>query len=140
MKDYHDPDGGLGGVQRFQKAHNLSRKEALEILRKDDVYTLHRDARRKFKRRRFISPHLNNLHQADLISMLQYKKENRGFSYILVVIDCLSRFLMATPIKTKGAEDVKKGFTRIYRGSIPLICTQLLRGTNVASWKGPYGP
>lgn len=100
----------------MSESEDLKKKQAMEELTCDDVYTIHRNARRKFKRRRIVSLHLNDLHQADLIDFTNYKKDNKGYAYILVVIDCLSRFVLCTPLKTKSGPDVRKGLIKLYRG------------------------
>jgi hypothetical protein len=58
----------------------------------DIVKELHKPARKKFKRRRIIIKGLNETLQADLAEMIPYAKENQQFKYILVVIDCFSKY------------------------------------------------
>lgn len=67
---------------------------------------LHKPARKNFKRRRTIIRGFGDLWQADLAEMQPYSKENNGNRYILMVIDCYSKYLWAKPLKTKTAEDV----------------------------------
>lgn len=38
---------------------------------------------------------------ADLIEMQPYKRENRGYRYILIVIDVFSKMAYAEPLKDK---------------------------------------
>lgn len=119
MAAYRNPEGGLGGVERFRRANNLSRKEAIRILQRDDAYTLHKQQRKRFKRRPIIALYKDELHQSDLADMSKYKKYNRGMRYILVVIDTLSRYLYAVPIKSKRPQDVKRAFVKIFRQATP---------------------
>ena len=51
---------------------------------------------------------------ADLIEYQQYKRSNRGYSYILLVIDCFSRVVYVSPMKTKSAVDCLKAFQHVF--------------------------
>lgn len=111
---------GLGGVERYRRHHKLTRKEALKELRREDAYTLHKPVRKRFKRRSIIATHVRDLYQADLLDMRKYQKFNRGFKYILTVIDALSRYLYMVPIRSKKPQDVKKAFQKVFRDGKPL--------------------
>lgn len=65
------------------------------------VDELHRPARKNFKRRKVIIKGIGDLWQADLIEMIPYCKENKGVRYILVVIDCFSKYIWARELKSK---------------------------------------
>ena len=51
---------------------------------------------------------------ADLIEYSQYSRENRGYSFILLVIDCFSRVMYVSPMKTKSANDCLAAFQSIF--------------------------
>lgn len=42
-----------------------------------------------------------------------YAHDNRNFKFILVVIDCFSKFVWVKPLKTKTGEDVTRAFQDI---------------------------
>jgi len=52
---------------------------------------LHRRVVGKFKTRQIITKGIDDIWAADLLIMSQYAKENRGFKYILNVMDCFSK-------------------------------------------------
>lgn len=83
-------------------------KEKIEL-----VNELHKPSRKKFKRRRTIIKGLDDLWQSDLGQLDQYAKYNNNFKYILVVIDCFSKFVWVKPLKTKTGEEVSKSFEAI---------------------------
>lgn len=88
----------------------------------DLVKELHKPARRFYPRRRVIVKGIDELWQADLADFQQYSRENRGNKYILVVIDCFSKFLWTRPIKNKSGDEIVKAFKDIFkqgRGRIP---------------------
>nr|XP_023027733.1 uncharacterized protein LOC111515764 [Leptinotarsa decemlineata] len=44
--------------------------------------------------------------EADLTIMNQFAKENRGYNYILVIINAFSKYVWAVPVKTKTGKDI----------------------------------
>ena len=85
--------------------------------REQVVNELHRPARKNFKRRRFIQYGLDDTFATDLAQLDQYAQENRDYKYILVVIDCFSKYLWTRPLKSKSAVDVAKAMENIFRSS-----------------------
>jgi hypothetical protein len=77
------------------------------------AFSVHRPVRKNFQRRRVICPGLNNQFHADLIDVKKYKKENGNMQYILTVIDCLSKWGAAVPVKNKTAAVVAEAFEKI---------------------------
>jgi len=51
--------------------------------------------------------------QADLIDFQKYNE--RGFKWILTVVDVFSKYLWALPLKNKSAEEVKEAFSCIFK-------------------------
>ena len=88
------------------------------------VEELHKPARINFKRRRVIIKSLLDLMQADLVDMKEYERENKGYKYILVVINCFSKFVWAFPLKTKTSHEVAKALENVFKVQKPLhLCT-----------------
>lgn len=75
-------------------------------IKKEVVDELHKPARKNFKRRRVIIKGLHDLFQADLVEMIPYSKNNKGYRYILVVINAFSKFVWAYPVKRKTGKAV----------------------------------
>ena len=51
--------------------------------------------------------------EADLVIMDSLSKANKGYNYILTVIDVLSKFAWVEPIKTKSGENLVQAFEKI---------------------------
>lgn len=84
------------------------------------VDELHKPARRNYSRRRVIVKGLDDLWQGDLVEMLPYQRVNKGFNYLLTVIDVFSKHAWAEPVKTKSANDVADAMTGILqKGRVP---------------------
>jgi len=77
------------------------------------IEELHKPARKNFKRRRTIIKGLHDLYQADLVEMIPYASTNRGFRYILMVLNAFSKKLWARPVKRKTGEEVTKAMKQI---------------------------
>lgn len=88
-------------------------------VKKQVVEEIHKPARINFMRRRVIIKGLNDLFQADLVDMKEYSRENKGYKYILVVINCFSKFVWALPLKTKTGTEVTRAMEKILKEVSP---------------------
>ena len=80
----------------------MPRKMVAEWLSEQDAYTLHKPARRHFKRRRVIVGGLRQQWQADLVELSKLKKDNNGMTFLLTVIDVFSKVAWCVPMKNKS--------------------------------------
>lgn len=69
---------------------------------------LHRPARKNYSRRKVTLKGLDDLYQADLVEMQPHAKINKGYKYIMTIINCLSKFAFAVPLKDKSAPAVAR--------------------------------
>ena len=121
-KIYYSPETGYVGINQLQrrlreKGINVSAKELQRFLQQELTYTLHKPVKHKFLTRKVYVNGLDDQWQADLVDMIAYSKHNDNYQYILTVIDCLSKFLWAVPLKTKSPKDVKQAFETIFKTS-----------------------
>jgi hypothetical protein len=63
------------------------------------VNELHKPARKNFQRRGVVIKGWCDLFQSDLVDMQHYKKYNRGYNYILFVIDVFTKMAYAEALK-----------------------------------------
>lgn len=77
------------------------------------IEEIHRPARRNFLRRRTIVKGYADLWQSDLADMQSYKDENDGYRYILIVINCYTKYVWARPLKNKTGSHVRNAFLDI---------------------------
>jgi len=120
--------GYLAGKHRLSKVCGISESKALDYLRTQDSYTRHKARRIKFRKRVVMTPGLNYLWQADIVFLPRYTAENDGYSCLLTVIDVLSKFAFAVPLKSKSSAAVINAFSSILKSSkgkpITLECDQ----------------
>ena len=86
-----------------------------ESIKETVVNELHKPARKNYKRRRVIIKNLNDLWQADLVEMRPYAKFNKGYHYILVVINTFSKYVWIQPVKSKSAKEVTLAMANILK-------------------------
>ena len=107
----------LGGVKRFISARNSGRKikasNALDFLRSQDAYTLHKPVRTKFRRRKTIVSGIGEQLQTDLVDVQKYKERNDNVSYLLTAIDVFSKRAWAFPLQSKTGEAVRSALEKI---------------------------
>ncbi len=120
---YYNPKrtGGFGGVERLYNdvkkdgKSDISRAQIRKWLMGQDTYTLHKQARRRFKRNRVIVGGIDELWQMDLADMQPLAKENNGYRYLLVCIDVFSKFAWIVPLKTKTGPALVEAFKVILK-------------------------
>lgn len=82
-------------------------------VRKAIAEELHKPARRKYVRRSVTLKGIKDLYQADLVEMQNYSKLNKGYRYILTMINCFTKFAFAIPLKDKTGVQVAKALEPI---------------------------
>ena len=82
-------------------------------LDKIEAQEIHKPARRNYTRRPVEVNGIDDVWCADLVDMRQFAKQNKGYNYILTVIDVLSRYAWAIPLKNKKAGTVLDAMTKI---------------------------
>ena len=118
---YYDPSnpGSFGGVERLWREAGGSRQDVEDWLKTQDTYTLHRPARKKIKRNRIQVAGLDDQWEADLVDVHGLAPYNNNFKFLLTVIDTLSKYAFAVPIKNKTGESIVKAFTQIFKARQP---------------------
>ena len=118
---YLDPSqpasfGGLDTVYRAVKEkgkNKISRKQVRDWLSQQDVYTLHKPARRRYKKSRVIVPRIDAQFQADLVNLQNLSRYNKGYKYLLTCVDIFSKYAFVLPLKTKKGQELVKAFQKI---------------------------
>ena len=101
------------------KLPRLKLKQVQKFLESQDVYTLHRNVRRRFKTRKIIGRGLFHQLQADLVDVSKYSKYNNNIKFLLTVICIFSRRAFVRPLRNKTAAIVKTAFQKILKDIEP---------------------
>lgn len=92
----------------------------MEHKKKKVVEELHKPARRNYARRKVIVRDIDETWQADLVDLKMYSKVNNGYTFLLTVIDNVSKFAWAIPLKKKSGICLKEALGKIFKeGRIP---------------------
>jgi hypothetical protein len=80
---------------------------------------LHKPIIRKFKRRKVIVHKIDDIWSADLVDMQPFSRQNKGYRYLLTVIDIFSKFAWAIPLKTKTGKEMIEAFEILIKDRKP---------------------
>lgn len=134
-KQYYNltSEAGFGGARNLislnkrskRKANEVEKKKIYQWLSNQDAYTLHRSIKRKFPRLHYNVSNIDDVWEIDLAQFTSIKNENDGFSYILVVIDVLSKYAWVEILKDKTTASVIEAFKKIVARAKPRLCVLL---------------
>ena len=128
---YFNPShpGAFSSPVKLHKALNkrISLGKIKKYLQSQESHTVLRQARRKFKRLKVVSPFIDYMWDLDTASMTFYvkgqekffPKKNRGYKYFLVAIDVFSRKLWTFPLKTLNADEMKTTLIQLLNDKQP---------------------
>jgi hypothetical protein len=137
--------GSFTGVATFRKNHkNFSLKKIKSELEGNDVYTLHKQVRRKFPERKVVVAGIDDQWQCDLLDIHKQKFANSHMCFLLTCIDVFRRYAWVVPIKNKEAKTVRAAFETIFEKHKPPryilsdagnefkgVCRKLFRELNI---------
>jgi transposase InsO family protein len=100
-----------------KRAKNVQKRSKTSVIDQQVAKELHRRVVKKFKTRRIIVKGIDHIWAADLLIMTRYSRENRGYKYILNVIDCFSKYVWCVALKKKTGDEVSDAFQQILKKS-----------------------
>jgi len=115
-KDLSVP-GSLGGVTHFAKARGLPIGQVRKRLEASLGYMLHKPMRHRFRTVPVIVYGIDEQWVADLIEVGNIGKSNRGYRYLLTVVEVLSKYAWVEPVKSKTGKDMTAAFEKILKRS-----------------------
>ena len=84
-------------------------------LQNQDVYSMNKAVRRRFKRARVFTGGIRDQYDIDLMDVTFHSKENDGVKYLLVVIDVFTRYAWISPLKNKTNASVLHAFKECFK-------------------------
>lgn len=117
------PFAYIGSPRVFESTKKYSKNKVNNWLQEQDAFTLHRQVRKKFPRRSYHVSNFNDLWEGDLADLKNIQTENDGCTFVFVVVDVLSKYAFAEPLKKKNAMCVCEGFKNILnrsQGRLPI--------------------
>ena len=109
----------FGNAKRLQNLSKISMKKVKMYLETKPSFTKYRARRLRFPRLKVIVNDLNEIWSVDLAFVDKLAKYNSGVKYLLVAVDCLSRYLRLEPLKTKYATETAEAFKKMIKHKQP---------------------
>ena len=121
---YYDSrsSAGYASIDKLTEASNLPRSTVRKWLQSQPTYTLHAPARSQgYPTRRYIVHDIDEQWQADLADMSALAEYNKGYKFILTVIDIFTRYAWARALRSKRGGELAAAFADIFTtdGRIP---------------------
>src|ERR1700743_2978390 len=115
MEAYVDPSypGSFRGLDSIRRHAKVDANAAREWLMGENSYTLHKQSKTKFRRRRTFAKGINELWQADLVDLSLLSKENDSHRYLLTCIDVFSKYARVEPLRNKSGSTLATAFMKI---------------------------
>ena len=121
--------GSFSAVQNLKRYSDESYGEIKRYLSNQDAYTLHKQRRIHFPRRKTYSKGIGDLYQADLVDMSNVSRYNDSFRYLLTCIDVFTKKAWVMPLLSKSARHVTEAFEKILASGGKCLMLQTDKGT-----------
>ena len=125
---YYNPphSAAYGGASNLLRATRIPHSRVIEWLEGQDAYNSHKLVRKRFARRFYNTRNMDDTWELDLADLRSIKIYNDDVSYLLIVIDILSKFVWVEALVDKTGKNVANGFERVLKrsgGRLP-VCVQ----------------
>lgn len=105
--------GSFRGIDSIRRHTKVDSNTAREWLMGEESYTLHKQSKTRFRRRRTYAKGINELWQADLVDLNLLSNENDSQRYLLTCIDVFSKYARVEPLKNKSGPTLTTAFTKM---------------------------
>lgn len=109
-----DDPSSFSSINSLQKATGVQRKKAEKYLEKQPVYRKFKAPKTKFPRARIHVKTVGSQFMSDLFDLHSLSKHNKGYKWILLVVDAFSRYVKCEPIKNKSGPSVAEALDNIF--------------------------
>jgi len=84
-----------------------------------DTVTEYAPARKHFLRRPTVAHEKNSIWAMDTAFFIQLEKYNKGYKYLVIAVDVLSRYAYGVPLKSKKPSELVEAFKKLFKKSRP---------------------
>ena len=78
------------------------------------MYTQNRQVIRKFNRQKVIAPFIDYQYDADVAYIYAFPKHNKVYTFFVLIIDLMSRFVCTIPLRTLKGTELTQAFENIF--------------------------
>lgn len=106
----------FAGISKIYNYYNkqISKKEIEHILSTFPTYTRYKEVKKIKKHNPYLLYYKHQQWQLDLIYISDLRTWNDDIGYLLVVMECFSRKIFVTPLKSKSTPETIKSFEKIH--------------------------
>ena len=76
---------------------------------------LHKPVRRQFEKRHVFAKQIDDIWAADLVDMSSFSRSNKGYKFLLTVIDVYSKYGWIVPLKSKTGKKVASALAKLFK-------------------------
>lgn len=116
---YYDPTSGFSSVRKLAEQTKLPRREVVNWLERQAVYSKHKRYNSKHKTRRVMVRYKDAQWQSDLVDVRALSASNERTGYILTIVDLFSKFAWGLPIKRKTGDEITRAFKTVFKERQP---------------------
>jgi len=118
---YLDPrhPGSFRGLNSLVHHGKATLNNAKNWLMGKNAYTMHKQSKLKFRRRKTFSTGIDDLWQADIVEMTSLAPQNDSYRYILTCIDVFSKFARVVALKNKNGLTLTNAFAKMISTNKP---------------------
>ena len=116
---YTKGPAAYGSIKNLQKSTKLKPSKVKLFLEVKNAHTKHKKYRKRFPTLKVIAYDINEIWSLDLAYVDKLAKKNKDVKYLLVAVDCLSRYLRVEPLKSKYATTTADAFKKMIRNKRP---------------------
>ena len=116
---YKKGSAAFGSVQNLQKRTNLQPRKVKQFLANKNAHTKYKGFRKNFARLKVFAYDINEIWSLDLAHVDKLPKQNAGLKFLLIAVDCLSRFLRVEQLKSKYATTTAEAFKQMIKQKQP---------------------
>ena len=75
--------------------------------------------RRRFEKRHVFAKQIDDIWAADLVDMSFFSKSNKGYKFLLTVIDVYSKYVWIVPLENKTGKEVAEAMAKLFKIAVP---------------------
>ena len=78
---------------------DLTYRDIVAWSKQSEMYTMHKSARKNFRRERIYTNSIDYLWEIHLVDVSRLEEDNDGYTFLLVCIDTFSKYVWIRPLK-----------------------------------------
>lgn len=98
-----------------ENKHKIGLIKIKQWLQNQDVYSMNKALRRRFKRARVFTGGIRDQYDMDLMDVSFHSKQNDGVKYLFVVIDVFTRYVWISPLQNKTSASVLHALKKCFK-------------------------